>query len=136
MHVFSAVLLAACLAAPEIDKFQGKWGAITYVEAGEGDERFDPAESPVRFEFEEEAFTIGADVEEATVKGTVKLGKDNVIDLIVPPASEGEKEQTMKGIYEIDGDTLRLCYGLKDRPEEFKSTEKNGFVLIEFKRLK
>jgi uncharacterized protein (TIGR03067 family) len=75
-------------------------------------------------------------VEEATVKGNLKLGKDNFIDFIVPPTSEVEKKQTMKGIYEVDGETLRLCYSLKDRPEEFKSTEKNGFVLIEFKRLK
>jgi len=46
------------------------------------------------------------------------------------------KGKTIPAIYEIDGDTLKLCYALggKEAPTEFKSTAENKALLITYKR--
>jgi uncharacterized protein (TIGR03067 family) len=56
------------------------------------------------------------------------------IDLVVVEGSR--KGQTMAGIYEIDGDTLRICRPGpgKDRPTEFSSKEGSGCDIITYKR--
>ena len=42
------------------------------------------------------------------------------------------------GIYELDGDTLKVCYAIDGgkRPAEFKAKPGSKHVLIVFKRLK
>lgn len=44
--------------------------------------------------------------------------------------------KTVLGIYEVDGDSMRICYAIpgKDRPTEFSSKEGSGHVLITYKR--
>jgi uncharacterized protein (TIGR03067 family) len=46
--------------------------------------------------------------------------------------------QTIKSIYELDGDTLRSCAAAigKDRPKEFSAKEGTGQTLRVFKRVK
>jgi uncharacterized protein (TIGR03067 family) len=46
--------------------------------------------------------------------------------------------RTIKGIYELDGDTLRSCVAGpgKDRPKEFTAKEGSGQTLRVFKRVK
>ena len=48
------------------------------------------------------------------------------------------KGKTFLGIYERDGDTLRICYDLggKDRPTEFKTKEGTQLFLVTYKRKK
>ena len=56
------------------------------------------------------------------------------IDII---GTEGEnKGKTAQGIYEIEGDTLKLCYTMpgEDRPEKFESKEGSAVTLIIWKR--
>jgi uncharacterized protein (TIGR03067 family) len=51
--------------------------------------------------------------------------------------TEGElKGKTVLGIYEVDGDSMKICYAFpgKDRPTEFSSKEGSGHVLIIYKR--
>ena len=42
------------------------------------------------------------------------------------------------GIYELDGDTLKVCYahGKKERPKEFKTAPGSGLALVIYKRIK
>jgi uncharacterized protein (TIGR03067 family) len=49
-----------------------------------------------------------------------------------------EKGKTVKGIYEIDGDTIKYCYAPpgKDRPRAFISKPGSGHTLMILKRLK
>jgi uncharacterized protein (TIGR03067 family) len=47
-------------------------------------------------------------------------------------------DRTIKGIYELDGDTLKSCVAPpgKDRPKEFSAKEGSGHTLRVFKRVK
>ena len=48
------------------------------------------------------------------------------------------KGKTMTGIYEIKGDTMRVCFagGGKDRPTEFRTKEGSMEMLVTYKRIK
>jgi len=77
---------------------------------------------------------------EATYKGTFKVDiskKPKQIDVLF---SEGpEKGKTSLGIYELEGDTYKVCIGLADnqnRPTEFVSKPGSGHVLEVLKRQK
>ena len=88
-----------------------------------------------------------------TLKGdkwTVKMG-DKVssgtskVDLTKKPAeidtteTEGDnKGQSMKGIMEIKGDMMKVCFdgSGKARPKEFSTKDKPTYMLIEYKRMK
>lgn len=79
-------------------------------------------------------------VDEKLDKGTVKLNpstKPKEMDII---GVEGpNKGKTFLAIYEIDGDTLKVCYDLggTKRPVEFKtSKESPTLFLVTYKRQK
>lgn len=134
-------------AAAETDdaqQIQGFWAGATYVQDGQGEgETIDPKESPVRWVFKESKVTLLTDVDEATSphpNGTFKLDptKDpKTIDITFPPEAGVKKSQVILGIYEIKGDTLKICYGSEDtaRPNEFKSSAGSKLILIGFKRM-
>ncbi len=50
------------------------------------------------------------------------------------------KDKNWQGIYELKGDTLKLCYAEadseKERPTEFKTLKKSRLLLLELKREK
>ncbi len=129
-------------AKQQAEKFKGTWGAISYVQGGQGEEeKTAPQESPVRWVFKGDNVTFLADVEGASPKGSFKLDpskKPKAIDIVFPAAPGDKQGQTVLGIYELDGDTLKLCYdpeGTK-RPAEFKSKAGSKLILVVFKRLK
>jgi uncharacterized protein (TIGR03067 family) len=78
-------------------------------------------------------------VGEATDKGECKLNpsaKPKEMDII---GTDGpNKGKTYMTIYELDGDTLKVCYDLsgKGRPTEFKTKEATKLFLVTYKREK
>jgi uncharacterized protein (TIGR03067 family) len=63
--------------------------------------------------------------------------KPKTIDIEV--ADGTHKGTVYKGIYELDGDTLRICFAMPDRdgrPTEFKAGKGSVCALSEFKREK
>jgi len=72
-------------------------------------------------------------------KGTIKLEptmKPKAMDII---GAEGpNKGKTFLAIYELTGDTLRICYDLagKKRPTEFKTVKDTQQFLVSYKREK
>lgn len=72
-------------------------------------------------------------------EGTVKLDptkKPKAMDIV---CSKGpNKGKTILAIYEMKGDTLRVCYDLsgKGRPEEFKSKPDTQLFLVNYRRQK
>jgi uncharacterized protein (TIGR03067 family) len=79
--------------------------------------------------------TIGKMVD----KGTVKLdpsAKPKTMDIV---GTDGpNKGKTILAIYELDGDTLKVCYDLggKNRPTEFKTSAGTLLYLVTHRREK
>jgi uncharacterized protein (TIGR03067 family) len=74
-----------------------------------------------------------------TDRGTCKLdpsAKPKALDIV---GTEGpNKGKTILAIYELSGDTLRVCYNLagKSRPTEFKTKTGSQLFLVTYKRQK
>lgn len=72
-------------------------------------------------------------------KGTFSIDatqKPKTIDLT--PVTPKGKGPTIKGIYEFDGEKIRMCYGRPgtDRPKEFKSVEDSMISITVWEREK
>jgi uncharacterized protein (TIGR03067 family) len=79
--------------------------------------------------------TIGKTVDQGTVK-LKPTAKPKELDIT---GTDGpNKGKTILAIYELDGDTLRVCYDLggKNRPTAFESKEGTQLFLVTYKREK
>ncbi len=71
-------------------------------------------------------------------KGTLKLDKKDKLKTMDIVGTEGpNKGKTYPAIYELEGDTLKICYNLDGttRPTEFKA-DKDKMLLISYQRQK
>ena len=78
---------------------------------------------------------VGEQVDEGTVK-LEPAAKPKAMDIT---GTEGpNKGKTILAIYELNGDTLRICYDLagKKRPTEFKTVKDTQQFLVSYKREK
>lgn len=81
------------------------------------------------------AVTVGEQID----RGTVKLDLDKKPKAMDIMGGEGpNKGKTFLAIYELNGDTLRICYDLlgKVRPEEFKTKKGELRFLVTYQRMK
>jgi uncharacterized protein (TIGR03067 family) len=139
--LFTAFLLlpAAVLqddaAKKELDKLQGSWTATEYEYNGnKGDANF---VKQIKMICKDDKYTqkIGDEVVE---EGTHKLDptkKPKTMDITVTAGQEKGKMQL--AIYELEGDTLKICaamHGAKERPKEFSAKAGSSQLLIVFKR--
>lgn len=134
-------LLLAADTAPddvkkELAKFKGTWKFVS-IEA-EGQKTPEEVFKDTRLVLDGDKFTVTGGNE--TFAGTFKVDiskKPKKIDVIF---TEGpEKGKTSLGIYELEGDTYKVCIGLagnKDRPTEFASKPDSGHILEVLKRVK
>jgi uncharacterized protein (TIGR03067 family) len=79
--------------------------------------------------------TVGEAVDRGTVKRNT-AAKPKAMDIT---GSDGpNKGKRFLAIYELKGDTLRVCYDLsgKARPKEFKTKEGSQLFLVTYKRQK
>lgn len=119
----------------ELKKFQGSW-TFESVEAGGKDV---PASEfkGITVTFEGDKYTVkkGDDVIQAA---TLKLDPSKSPKAFDVTVAEGpNKGMVMLGIYEISGDTLKVCFDPegKKRPTQFKS-ESGSQTLVVHKRMK
>ena len=113
----------------DAEKLQGKWTVESFEFNGAPVEAMKNA---VR-EFKGDNYSLtptSGDV----FNGTVTLDSSKTpkqIDLKL-------NDRTLKGIYEIDGDTLKIAYALEgdERPTELASKPDSGIVLVVHKRTK
>lgn len=78
-----------------------------------------------------------------TAKGVVLSSCELKVDAGRDPKTFDAKEvegsgvgRVYKGIWELEGDTLKWCFGTRDRPTGFKEKEDEDFFLLVLKRQK
>jgi uncharacterized protein (TIGR03067 family) len=123
-------------AKKDLDKLQGTWKA----ESAEADGNALPDEVVKQMKLvvkgDKYTFTAGP-MEE---KGTLKLDpskKPAEVDIMI---EEGEdKGKTQLGLYQLDGDTFKICFGRageKERPKELAAKAGSGTGMFVLKREK
>jgi uncharacterized protein (TIGR03067 family) len=140
---FSAAVLALAAAsaltaddAKDRKALHGRWVLVSATHNGKDAPKDDAVGKAV--------LTFDGDVMTMTVgdfKGTAKFKLDPTktppqIDMV--PQEGSDKGKTVRGIYEVKGDTLRLCFGQPgdDPPAAFASKEGDQTALTEYKREK
>lgn len=137
------VLLPTLLAADraeeavkkELKKFQGDWKFISLEAGGKALPEEGYKDALLTIEGDKHATQNGA----VAYSGTLKIDPGKKPKTIDFQFSDGpEKGKTAYGIYEFDGETLKVCVGLvgKDRPAAFVSKPGSGHVLEVLKRAK
>jgi uncharacterized protein (TIGR03067 family) len=110
---------------------QGTWVVQSAEEAGQAQAELDKA----RFTFKDDKLSIKLKDEKDPTELTYKLdAAKKAIDII--PVNE--KAAVGEGIYEVSGDTLKLCVadvGVAKRPGEMKAKDK-GVTLLTLKKEK
>jgi uncharacterized protein (TIGR03067 family) len=117
----------------DLEKMQGTWHAIA------GEDKGTPIDADALKKFE-----LVVKNDSYTVKTS---GKEHVSAKLVLRADKEPKEMDIvletdpvyKGIYEFDGDTLKICLVLSsdddsNRPKEFKSDEDSNTALFTWER--
>ena len=126
------ILVAGSVSAADKDKFQGKWKAEKAVRNGEEA----PADelTKMRIEFKGNlAIPYEGDKAEDEAEYTLdETKKPKTIDI---KPKKGE-DKMIEGIYEIDGDTLKIAFGRKSRPAKFESAVGSDVMYIVLKRIK
>lgn len=135
------VLLAADGPADEASRkdlecMQGDWAMESFVR--DGDKLSDDDAQSLFRNVKGNDYTVFL-FDKPIGKGTFQIDatkKPKTIDSF--PAGAPDKSKPIRGIYELDGDTLRVCYGApgKDRPTEFASKPGSGHTLQVLKREK
>jgi uncharacterized protein (TIGR03067 family) len=140
LFVALAPLLSFSLAAwsadaQDGDTIQGAWLPSSAELAGQ---KFpDDVRKTIKLELKNDKYTVTAG--KAVDNGTFKLNpsvKPKALDIT---GTDGpNKGKTFLAIYELDGDTLRVCYDLsgKNRPTEFKTKADTQLFLVTYKREK
>jgi uncharacterized protein (TIGR03067 family) len=120
----------------ELKKFQGTW-TFESVEAG-GKEEPAAAFKGMTITFEGDRYTV-KNGDEVIQVGTQKLDPSRSPKTIDVTVAEGlNKGAVMLGIYEVSGDTLKVCFDAegKKRPTEFKSAPGSQTFVNVHKRVK
>lgn len=110
----------------DLKKIQGKWKVASCIYDGKEID----AEAGNGWTFEKNKLSV----EKAAVEMTITLNaakQPKEMELKV-----GNAPHTVKGIYALEGQTLKVCYGTKEddkRPEKFESTAGSGRLLITLK---
>jgi len=118
----------------ELDQLQGTWQMVSHEVDGKPDDALKGAMRVV----EGDKFTIKKG-DKVLRAATIKLDPTKKPKWIDITFTEGlEKGKTRLGIYVLEGDTQKICYGDldKERPTEFVSKTGTGHRLVVFKRIK
>ncbi len=124
-------------AKKEMAKMEGDWT----LASGERDGMPIPEEfaKTMRRTIKGEEFTVTREGE-TIVKGKFTIDPTKKPKTIDVTFTDGQlKDKSTLGIYELEGDTFKLCYAApdsKERPKEFSAKEGSGHTLAVWKRQK
>ncbi len=123
-------LAAGSVRADDQEKFQGTWKPEKAVKGGNAM----PAEEIEKMSIEfkgNKARPRHGDKEEKEAEFTLDGSKKpKHIDVMAPDG------KTIQGIYEFDGDTLKICFSESGRPDKFESAEGSNTMFIVLKKQK
>ena len=113
----------------DLDGMQGDWGVAELVTNGEKVSTDALASAKLKIKASE-YFLEG---DNGSSHGTLKLGETDTPKLMDVSTDDGTQ---LPAIYEISGDTLKVCYAVNgaSRPKEFKSAEGSDHVFASYKR--
>jgi uncharacterized protein (TIGR03067 family) len=121
-------------AKKDTDKLQGTWEA----QAVEREGKDDPNLKGALISFNGDKFTVKMG-DRVLMAGTLKVDTSKKPHTIDATVTEGDtKGLTLPGIFELDGDTLKVCSDGqgKKRPTEFKTAPDTGLMMVVAKRVK
>ena len=127
-------------AKEDADKLQGTWQATEGMSEGKPVPKEQLQGIKLVFSGEQMSLFPPDGKGKKTVEYTFRVDpgkKPKAIDLI--RREGGSKGKIARAIYELDGDTLKLCLTNRldrDRPTEFAAPEKAGLTLLTLKRVK
>jgi uncharacterized protein (TIGR03067 family) len=123
-------------AKKDVEKLQGEWAMSSHEYNGEklADDQVKNYKRTVK----DDHFAVDL-ADKTIVEGTFTLDaskKPRTIDITLE--SRDQKGKKMLGIYEIDGDTYKVCLAAPDieRPGEFVSKPDSSHALTTWKRVK
>lgn len=131
-----ALLLSISSArADDLKAMEGKWK----VESAEFGGKVE--EAP---ELKEILVTISGDryevvIKDKTDRGSLKIDETKTPKVMDATDTEGDDAgKVIKAIYELKGDTLRVCYAMKgdERPTAFATKEGSPLLMITYRREK
>lgn len=130
-----SLIASQTLQADETAKITGVWEPVSAEFAGQP---FSP-ETLKTMKLILKADGYSAKVGDVIDEGKLKLDTSktpktmDIIGTLGP-----NKDKTFLAIYELNGDTLRICYDLseKSRPTEFKSAKDSQLLVASYKRVK
>jgi uncharacterized protein (TIGR03067 family) len=118
----------------ELDQLQGDWALASYVI--DGTKLSDDEAQSLFRTVKGDQYTVLL-FDKVIFKGTFKIDpskKPKTIDSY----ADGMSDKPILGIYEVEGDTLKICSAPpgKDRPKEFTSKKDSGHSLMIWEREK
>jgi uncharacterized protein (TIGR03067 family) len=130
-----AAMLLAADAPPKGDKdLEGTWEAVACVRDGK-DLPPDKNAPVAAIEGDQLTLKVGDESRKATLKvDATKTPRTMDVTLEDGP----HKGETVKALYQIKGDELKVCHGEPgtDRPTDVSSKEGSGLTVMTFKRVK
>ena len=134
----AGLLLAAADAKKDLERMQGTWLVVANEVDGQRAPEAEIKKADLRLTIQGNSFTY-------TAGGKPVLEGSFTIDPAKKPKHLDAKgtlpNGTMTksiGIYELDGDTMRVCFveGQGERPKEFKTAPGSNAILTVYKRVK
>lgn len=124
-------------AGEELKKLRGTWKPASLTMDGVA-----PSEADLQkfqLQIQNDQYILSFDGRTAYQAG-IKLGREkDVRSIDTVPAAGPYEGKGMQGIYNLDGDTLKVCFATKfneSRPGSFESKPGTGYIMAVYKRVK
>jgi uncharacterized protein (TIGR03067 family) len=134
----AGLLLGADDKKDDLKKMEGVWEVGSIEQGGKKSPEDKIKEADLRLHITGNKFIYKA-AGQTVMEGTFEIGSDkNPKTLDVKGKDPSGKEEKTVGIYQMDGDTMRVCFVPEgsDRPAKFETKEGTKAALIVYKRVK